>query len=91
MHTCSSIFYFIFDPSGKYIYLLLFLLGPIVIIVIVIIIMNKGNLLLITFLIIYAHAINRFKKLDSVDGLTEDLVKSPVIKATFNRVPGEII
>ena len=40
---------------------------------------------------IYAHTVNRFEKLDSVNGLTEDLVKDPTIEAAFNWVPSEII
>ena len=40
---------------------------------------------------IYAHTVNRFKKLDSVDGLTTDLVKDPPIEAAFNRIPNELV
>ena len=40
---------------------------------------------------IYAHAVNRFKKLDSVEGLTNDLSKDPVIDAAFNRLPSELM
>ena len=44
-----------------------------------------------SFLNIYAHTVNRFKKLDSVDGLTEDLIKDPAIKTARNRVPSELL
>ena len=40
---------------------------------------------------IYAHTVNRFRKIDSVEGLTNDLVKDPAIEAAFNRLPNEII
>ena len=40
---------------------------------------------------IYAHTVNRFKKIDSVDKLTDDLVKDPAINAAFDKIPAEFI
>ena len=40
---------------------------------------------------IYAHTVNRLRKIDSIDKLTEDLVKDPAIEAAFNRIPNEMI
>ena len=44
-----------------------------------------------TILNLYSHTVNRFQKLDSVDKLTEDLVKDPAIEALFNKIPNEFI
>ena len=40
---------------------------------------------------IYAHTVNRFKKIDSVDKLTNDLVNDPAIVAAFEKIPNEMI
>ena len=40
---------------------------------------------------IYAHTINRYKKIDSVDKLTNDLVNDPAINAAFEKIPNEMI
>ena len=40
---------------------------------------------------IYAHTVNRFKKIDSVDKLTDDLVNDPAINAAFDKIPNEFI
>ena len=49
------------------------------------------NLIANSILNIYAHTVNRFKKLDSVIGLKEDLVRDPAKEAAYNRVPSELI
>ena len=40
---------------------------------------------------IYAHTVNRFKKIDSIEKLTDDLVKDPAINAAFEKIPAEMI
>ena len=40
---------------------------------------------------IYAHTVNRFKKIDNVDKLTNDLVNDPAINAAFEKIPAEFI
>ena len=40
---------------------------------------------------IYAHTVNRFKKIDSVDKLTDDLINDPAINAAFDKIPNEFI
>ena len=40
---------------------------------------------------IYAHTVNRFKKIDNVDKLTNDLVNDPAINAAFDKIPNEMI
>ena len=40
---------------------------------------------------IYAHTVNRFKKIDSIDKLTDDLINDPAIVAAFDKIPAEFI
>ena len=40
---------------------------------------------------IYAHTVNRFQKIDSINKLTDDLINDPAIVAAFDKIPAEFI